>query len=109
MIVEYVHLPLNEAVESISGRYIIDKETLIPHEGREVLVAFGLGVIDNACCGPGGCRFANVVGYLADPKTHVEKDGSPVSEVEPVVEEEARREIRRRIEKMEPYCQVNFL
>jgi hypothetical protein len=106
--VEYVHKRLNEAVESISGYYVIDKEAVILHDGREVLVEFGCALIDNACCGVGGCRYANVVGYVTAWRTRLNKEGAPLSEVEPVRGEEARREIQRRIREVEPYCQVNF-
>ncbi len=105
---EYVHKRLNEAVESISGYYVIDKEAIILHDRRQVLVEFGCAVIDNACCGAGGFRYANIVGYVTTWRTRMGKEGSPVSEVEPVREEEARREIQERIREVEPYCQVNF-
>jgi hypothetical protein len=109
MIMKYAHSPLNEPVESISGHYVIDKEAIVPFGGRELLVVFGIAVIDNACCGPGGCRFANVAGYVTAWKEKIDEDGSPVSEVEPVKAEEARKEIKRCIGEIESYCQVNFL
>ncbi len=105
---EYVHHSLNEAVESISGYYLVDKEAIISHDGRQVLVEFGCAILDNACCGAAGFRYANIVGYVNAWRTRLSKEGSPVSEVEPVRQEEARREIRERIREVEPYCQVNF-
>jgi hypothetical protein len=105
---EYVHNTLNEAVESIGGYYFVDKEAMISHDGRKVLVEFGCAIVDNSCCGIGGFRYADVVGYVNSWRTRLNKEGSPVSEVEPVRGEEARREIRQRLKEVEPYCQVNF-
>lgn len=107
---EHVHSELNAEVESIGGHYVIDKEVLLPHYGREVLVEFGCAVVDKSCCGAGtGWRFANVAGYVLAWQTKQAPDGVPISEVEPIAAEAARKEITRLIDSIEPHCQVNFL
>ena len=107
---EHVHSELNATVESIGGHYVIDKEVLLPHEGRDTLVAFGSALVDKSCCGAGtGCRFANVVGYVLAWKTGEAPNGLRVSYVEPIGDEAARAEIRELILSTEPHCQVNFL
>ncbi len=107
---EHVHPELNAEVESIGGRYLIDKEVILQHHGRETLVAFGCALVDKSCCGAGtGCRFANVAGYVLSWKTKNATNGSPVSYVEPIEDEAAREEIRALINSIEPHCQVNFL
>jgi hypothetical protein len=107
---EYVHFELGAEVRSIGGYYTIDKETRVPYDGREVLVAFGFGAADTSCCGAGtGCRFANVVGYVLAWKTGEAPDGLPISQVEPIKDESARSAIRKLIASSEPHCQVNFL
>jgi hypothetical protein len=109
MAIEYTHYQLNEKIESISGHYLLEKETLLPYKGREVLVVFGYAVVDKSCCGSTGCRFANVPGYVIEWRTHSAADGSPVSLVEPVTDETEQNEIHDLIDKAECYCQVNFL
>jgi len=107
---EYEHLELHAEVRSIGGYYTINKEALVQHNGREVLVAYGYGAADTSCCGAGtGCRFANVVGYVLAWKTKTANNGMPISCVEPIRNESTQGEIRRLIAATEPYCQVNFL
>jgi len=68
-------------------------------------VAFGYGVADKSCYGSGvGCRFAQAPGYIVNWKTKTAPDGSEVSDVEPVDDEE----VREKIDGMEMYCQINF-
>ena len=107
---EHVHPELNAEVESIGGWYLIDKEVILQHDGRETLVAFGCALVDKSCCGAGtGCRFANVAGYVLAWKTKDGADGLPISYVESIEDEAAREEIRTLIDSTEPHCQVNFL
>ena len=106
---EHVHAELNAEVESIGGWYLIDKELILQHDGREILVTFGCALVDKSCCGAGkGCRFANVAGYVVAWKTKNATNGSPVSYVEPIEDEAAREEIRMLVNSIEPHCQVNF-
>ena len=105
----YVHSQLNTEIESISGHYVIEKETKLEYREREVLVVFGYAVIDKSCCGSGGCRFAQVPGYIVHWENGAAPDGSPVSEVEPIEAENERSEIHELIDRAEPHCQVNFL
>jgi len=107
---EHIHPELNAEVESIGGRYVIDREMLLPHDGREALVAFGSALVDKSCCGAGtGCRFANVAGYVVVWKAKISANGLPISHVDPIDDEGAREEIKRLICSLEPHCQVNFL
>ena len=107
---EYVHFELGAEVRSIGGQYTIDKEVLVPHNGRDALVAFGCAAADTSCCGAGtGWRFANVAGYLLAWKTREAPGGVPISYVEPIRDEAAQSAIRKLIASIEPHCQVNFL
>ncbi len=107
---EYVHFELHAEVRSIGGQYTIDKEVLVPHNGREVLVAFGCAAADTSCCGAGvGWRFADVAGYVLAWKTGEAPSGLPISHVEPIRDESAQSAIRKLIASIEPHCQVNFL
>lgn len=106
---EYKHLELQSEVESIGGRYTLDAEERIPVGGREALAVFGVSFVDRSCCGMGGCRFANVPGYVVKWKDRTDADGRAVSVVEPIEDEAAQRRIEEIIKNRESYCQVNFL
>ena len=103
-----MHSKPNERVESIAGHYVVEKESRLPYKGRDVLVVFGFAMIDKSCCGEGGCRFANVPGYVVDWKARTNDENAPVSVVEPITDEMEQRDIHDLIDKTELYCQVNF-
>ena len=104
----YTHLPLGEEINSISGYYVTEREKRLPFEGREVLVATGHMRIDNSCCGVTGCGFAVVPGYIVAWKESNNEDGDPVSEVEPVRDDEQREILRKLVVDSEKVQQVNF-
>lgn len=105
---EYTHLELNQEVESIAGYYTPQKEARLKYNNREVLYVVGLGVIDSSCCGVGGCRYALVPGYLANWQNKTNGDGLPVSDVEPISDEETQRDITRIIKAEENITQIEF-
>ncbi len=106
--IRYTHVALGEEVQAIAGFYVIEAEDRVPFEGREVLVATGHMVIDNSCCGVGGCGFAVVPGYVVHWKDSKNQKGELISEVEPVREEREKEELRRLILASEKVQQVNF-
>jgi len=79
------------------------------HRGKEFLYVVGMAIVDNACCGRGGCRFLNVPGYIVSWKGGESMDGLPVSEVEPIRNENDQREIRNLLEDDFPHAQIIFL
>ena len=83
-------------------------ENLVPFEGREILVATGHMIINNSCCGVGGCGFALVPGYVLRWRSAQNEDGNPISEVEPVRDEREKDELRRLILQSHKVQQVNF-
>ena len=104
----YTHIALNQEIESIGGRYVLDNEECVTFQGRSLLVVYGYSSIDCSCCGTGGCRFANVPGFIVSLRNRKDNNGLPVSEVEPIDEENTRSEIAAMITDKESYCQVNF-
>jgi hypothetical protein len=104
---EYTH-ELNNDIRSIAGGYELEEESVLELDGREVLYALGHGVIDTACCGVGGCRYALVAGYLTKLKVRQNDQGLWVSEVEPIEDENSRREVTRLISEKEQVNQVQF-
>jgi hypothetical protein len=64
--------------------------------------------VDNSCCGTGGCGFALVPGYVLLWKASRNEKGEPVTEIEPVRDEQARQTLRALIQGSEKVQQVNF-
>jgi hypothetical protein len=89
MIKEYSH-ELGKEILSISGRYKLEKEEKLEHNGREILYVIGNAVIDSSCCGSGGCRYAVVPGFIVSWKTKTYEGGFQTSEVEPITEQKKR-------------------
>jgi hypothetical protein len=106
---EFVHLPLNEEVRSVSGGYVLEKEVRLPFEGRELLYIVGTAVVDTACCGTGGIRYALVPGFVEHWQGSINENNRPVSQVLRVEDNAQRAEISRIIRSREPNIDVQFL
>ena len=105
---EYTHLPLGEEVRGLSGFYVPCKEERLKYNGKEVLYVMGTSTLDSACCGGGTCGYALVPGFVAKWKSKKNKEGLPVSEVEPIEDEAARREIGKTISDTESIRNIDF-
>jgi hypothetical protein len=105
---DFIHPLIDEQVLAIGGYYVIIKEEKFVFKDREVLYLVGYGVLDNSCCGPGGCGYAIVPGYIVDwhaGKTQdQEKD---ISLVEPI-EEVFHNDIGKLLRNKEYVSQVHF-
>jgi len=104
---EYPH-ELKKEFRSISGSYVLEKEAFIEVDGKPLFYAVGTGIVDSSCCGVGGCRYALVPGYMKNLKAKRNENGLWVSEVDPVVDPEARKKIARLINEKEWVTQVQF-
>ncbi len=106
---DFIHPLLNDQIMAIGGYYVITKEEKLSFKDREVLYLVGYGLLDNSCCGSGGCGYAIVPGYVVawragktlDQKQHI-------SSVEPV-EEECYNDIVKILRDKECISQVQFL
>lgn len=107
-IYKYTHPKLGEEIEAISGHYSIEKEDQITYNGRQVCYATGYSVVDTSCCGPGGCGFAFVAGYIVNWKNGKDNNGTDTSDIEPVAADEERQELRTLLTKSAHVLQVNF-
>jgi hypothetical protein len=108
MVHEYTHDKMNEEVDAISGHYAFNKEVRLPFHKREILYLVGCAVVDKSCCGPGGCAYALVPGYILSWKPKVDDRGMPISEIEPISDEPTRRELIQLIQHAEIVNQVQF-
>jgi hypothetical protein len=106
--VAYIHQGLNQQVTAIGGHYILVKEARLPYRGREVLYVVGHAAFDTSCCGPGGCAYALVPGFVASWQSGRTEDGLAVSQIEPIRAPDAQNDIRRLIERLETVQQVTF-
>ena len=93
---------------AIGGSFELQSEHRLTVDGREVLVLLGVALVDRACCGASGCRYALVPGYLVAYRSGETAEGVPVSEVEPVTGESARRAVKRAVEDLATVNQVVF-
>jgi hypothetical protein len=105
---KYAHLELNKDVPAPSGYYTPQKEVRLKYDGREVLYTVSQAVIDSSCCGVSDFASALVPGFIV--KWHIEKnkEGIPVSEVEPIADEKVRDDIRKIIKETEHVTRTEF-
>ena len=75
MMGQYTHEDLSKEIRSISGHYRYIEEMILPFRGRDVLYIMGVGVVDNSCCGAGGCLFVRVPGYIVSWKNRTDENG----------------------------------
>jgi hypothetical protein len=103
----YTH-DLHNEVRSISGGYTLDEEGTIEIGGRQVIYAVGNAILDSACCGAFGCRFAVVPGYVVRPRFAADDRGCLVSEVEPIRDAHVKEQLAKLIQKLRSTTQVVF-
>ncbi len=105
---EYAHIPLDEEVTAIGGSYVLEKEVRMPFRGEEVLYIIGMSLIDSSCCGVTGGKYAIVPGYILDWHVGANSDDLPVTQVQPLLDEETRREITDLIKQADLVQHVEF-
>lgn len=105
---QYTHLELNKDVLAPSGYYTPQKEVRLKYDGREVLYVLSQAVIESSCCGVGDFNSAQVPGYVIGWHTEKNKDGLPISLVEPITDEPTRDVIRKIIKDTEHISQTEF-
>jgi len=107
-LIDFIHPVLNKAVRTISGHYILSQEKRLSYNGRQVLYFIGCAVVDASCCGPGGCSYALVPGYIQEWKYKTGGGDLSASRVELIGDTGDQAEIRRVIMKKDSVQQVNF-
>ena len=93
MTLKYIHQELGEEVPALAGFYTLLKELRLKHNGREIFGIIGSCSVESSCCGGRSFRYAIVPGYLVNWKAEKDKEGRPVSEVEPLTDEATKQEI----------------
>ena len=106
---KYTHLELDKEVEvGIAGYYTPQKEVRLKDNGREVLYVIGKAVVESSCCGTGSWIYAIVPGYIINWQNTKNEAGLPVSEIEPILDAEARDKIRQIIQTNEAAALIRF-
>jgi hypothetical protein len=107
---EFVHPELNQRVDFFGGGYLFVEEGKLDYRGKEVLFLVGMAGIEASCCGPGGCAFIKVPGYIRTWKKGKNEAGRPVSEVERIEVLDQQKEIQSLLKERHPdFTQVEFL
>jgi len=107
---KYTHFELGKDRETgMSAYYTPQKEVRLDYDGRRVLYVAGHAVVESWCCGmPGAWEYVIVPGYIVNWQKMRNEEGLPVSEVEPILDETIREEIRKTIRSREGISQVEF-
>ena len=109
MVSEYTHLELGkDYATGIAGYYTPRKEIRLKYNGGEVLYVVGRAVIESSCCGIGNWDYAIVPGQIVNWQSKTNEAGLPVSEVEPISDEEVKNNIRQIIQTSEAVPQITF-
>ena len=106
--VNYTHLELNKDIEALAGYYTPLKEVKMQYNDRELLYVVGQVVVDSSCCGFANTGYVIVPGFIIDWKSRQNKDGLPISEVEPVSGKKAQLLIRKILRDSEHIPQIEF-
>ena len=104
----YTHLELNSDIEAPSGYYTPVKEVRLNYNGREVLYVINHTVISSSCCGLADFISALVPGYIIRWKADKNKNGLPVSIVEPISDRMAKNKISEIIRENERVEETEF-
>ena len=104
---EYVHESGRE-VQAIAGWYILEREEKLNHKGKEFLYLVGDGCVESSCCGSGDCHYVVVPGLIVSWKAKMNDEGLAISVVEPVEEEEVKKEICRSMSRKEGVNEIHF-
>jgi hypothetical protein len=109
LIRDYIHAELGKEVNALSGYYVAVDEKKMPYNGREVLCFIGEYVTHGYCCGKSESSYAQVAGYILNWKSKVDALGTPISEVEPITDGKARKDLTDIIKQGEFVRIVEFL
>ena len=105
----YTHLELGEDYPAgIAGYFTPQKETRLDYRDREVLYVVGQAVIESSCCGIGSWGYVLVPGYVVNWQTRKNEGGLPVSEVEPISDEETQNNLKQIIQDREDIPRIVF-
>jgi hypothetical protein len=107
-LIDFIHPVLNQEIQTISGHYVLSRESRLPFNDREVLYFIGCAIVDSSCCGAGGCAYALVPGYIRQWKYKTNPEKRSITQVAPIRNKGEREKLRLLILEKERVQQVNF-
>ena len=108
MTIDYSHQVLDQDIHFPTGYYTPFEEVRLQYGDREVLYIIGQATVEASCCACGSCGYAVVPGYLLSWKNQKKEAGQIISEVEPIKDDETRRQIARIIREREGISNIKF-
>ena len=105
---KYTHLELNKDRDSFAGYYTPQKEVRLKYNGREVLYVVGQATIEASCCAAGSWNYVLIPGFIVNWQNEANEADLPVSEIEPISDEETRNKVRNIIQSTEAISQIEF-
>jgi hypothetical protein len=102
-------IEIGTIVRAVAGWYEIQSEETIDVDGQPVAYVIGRAVMDSACCGSWGCRFAIVIGFVKSRPAHGEESELYGLEPVPVSGEKWRRRVSKVIAMAEDVEQIQFM
>jgi hypothetical protein len=105
---DYVHRQPGEETGLVPPSYTIREEGRLDLDGRELLYLVGDTQIGSVCVGAGILSYIFVPGFVVEWHAAVCDDGSPVSRVEPVADDETRARVHTLLAGRHPGLQVCF-
>ena len=109
MIRDYIHAELGKEVNALSGYYVAIDEKRIVYNSKEVLCLIRDYETEGFCCGKSESSYTQVAGYIVRWKSKKDAHGTPISEVEPITDEKARRDLTDIVKQSEFVRIVEFL
>ncbi len=105
---EFRHPLIGQEIEAIGGHYVFTKEEILEHESGRILYLVGCAVADRSCCGPAGCGYVVVAGYIVSLHQAGGGGNTSASILDPVPEA-LHEQIARTVRLREGVGQVQFL
>ncbi len=105
---KYIHRELNKFAPFGGSLYAPQKEVRLKYRRREVLYVIGETLLETACCGACLNQYTLVPGYIVKWQKEKNREGLPVSEVQPITDEATRQELSQLISAAGSIPQVVF-
>jgi len=105
----FTHTSPRDEIRCRSGSFYVEAEQTLDYGGKKVLYLLESTTQLTTCCGGScGMSFISVPGFVKAWQSRMDVSGMPVSEVEPVGDEEAREEIKKLLVTMHGISNVDF-
>lgn len=102
------HPDLGQEVRTFGGYFIPREEGLLDYGKRHVFYIMGRAVIETSCCGSSAWMYVQVPGFARDEDGAAVRDPSGVAEVDPITEDEDRRNITSLLLQKHPGARVEI-